>query len=119
MKKIESFFSVLFVPVDFLLVILAGISAYYLRFSSWSVTVRPAIFSLPFGDYFRSVVFIAIFWTLIFVIAGLYQIKAANQLAQEIRKIFLACSTGLALIAIMIFFQRELFDLLRQYFSNQ
>lgn len=110
MKKIESFFSVLFVPVDFLLVILAGISAYYLRFSSWSVTVRPAIFSLPFADYFRSVVFIAIFWTLIFVIAGLYQIKAANQLAQEIRKIFLACSTGLALIAIMIFFQRELFD---------
>ncbi len=97
-------------PVDFLLVILAGISAYYLRFSSWSVTVRPAIFSLPFADYFRSVVFIAIFWTLIFVIAGLYQIKAANQLAQEIRKIFLACSTGLALIAIMIFFQRELFD---------
>jgi exopolysaccharide biosynthesis polyprenyl glycosylphosphotransferase len=110
MKKIESFFSVLFVPVDFILIILAGVSAYYLRFSHWSVTVRPVIFSLPFADYFRSVVMIAVLWILVFVIAGLYQIRSASQLAQEIRKIFLACSTGLALVAIIIFFQRELFD---------
>lgn len=110
MKKTESFFSVLFVPVDFVLIILAGTSAYYLRFSHWSVMVRPVIFNLPFWEYFQSVVLIAVLWVVVFVIAGLYQIKSASQLAQEIRKIFFACSTGLALVAIIIFFQRELFD---------
>jgi len=110
MKKIESFFSVLFVPVDFVMVLLAGLSAYYLRFSNWSDSIRPVIFNLPFPAYFRLVILIAFLWTIIFIIAGLYQIKGARQLAQELRKIFLACSTGLALIAIMIFFQRELFD---------
>ncbi len=110
MKKIESFFSVLFIPVDFIMVLLAGLSAYYLRFSEWSASIRPVIFNLPFPQYFRSVLLIAVLWTVIFIFAGLYQIKGARQLAQELRKIFLACSTGLALIAILIFFQRELFD---------
>ncbi|MFA5109229.1 MAG: sugar transferase [Patescibacteria group bacterium] len=110
MKKSESFFSVLFVPVDFILVVLAGISAYYLRFSEWSASIRPVIFNLPFPQYFKSVLIIAVLWIMIFIIAGLYQIRSARQLAQELRKIFFACSTGLAVVAVMIFFQRELFD---------
>jgi len=110
MKKIESFFSALFVPVDFFLLVLAGVSAYYLRFSSWSVTVRPVIFNLTFSSYFKSVLLVAVLWLLIFIAAGLYQIRTARQLVQELQKIFLACSTGLALVAILIFFQRELFD---------
>jgi len=110
MKKTESFFSVLFVPVDFLMIVLAGISAYYLRFSEWSANIRPVIFNLPFPAYLRSVVIVAALWIIIFIIAGLYQTRSARQIAQELQKIFLACSTGLALVAILIFFQRELFD---------
>ncbi|MFA5184597.1 MAG: sugar transferase [Patescibacteria group bacterium] len=110
MQKIESFFSALFVPVDFILVVLAGISAYYLRFSHWSVTLRPVIFNLEFPAYFRSVLIIAVLWSLILMLAGLYQIRSTRQLAQELQKIFFACSTGLALVAVLVFFQRELFD---------
>ncbi|MFA5754494.1 MAG: sugar transferase [Patescibacteria group bacterium] len=110
MKKTESFFSVLFLPVDFLMIVLAGVSAYYLRFSAWSANIRPIIFNLPFPEYFRSVILVAILWIIIFVIAGLYQVRNTQQIAQELRKIFLACSTGLALVAIIIFFRRELFD---------
>ncbi len=109
-RKIESFFSVLFVPLDFILVVLAGVSAYYLRFSEWSVSIRPAIFNLPFAGYFKSLLLMALLWLIIFAIAGLYQIRSAHQIAQELKKIFLACSTGLALVAIIIFFQRDLFD---------
>jgi len=110
MKKIESFFSVLFVPVDFLVLLAAGLSAYYLRFSSCSASIRPVIFNLPLPEYFRSLALVAFLWIVIFALAGLYQIKTARQLATELQKIFLACSTGFALIAIVIFFQRELFD---------
>jgi len=110
MKRIESFFSVLFVPVDFVLLIAAGLSAYYLRFAGWSISVRPIIFNLPFAQYFRSLSLISALWIVVFALAGLYQIKSSRQLVTELQKIFLACSTGLALIAIVIFFQRELFD---------
>ncbi len=110
MKKTELFFSTLFIPVDFAMVILAGISAYYLRFSDWTINVRPVIFDLPFSGYMRSLVVIALLWMIVFAISGLYQIRSARKLAQELSRIFLACSSALALVAIIIFFQRELFD---------
>src|SRR5680860_812599 len=103
MKKIESFFSILFVPVDFVILLLAGASAYFLRFSGWSASIRPVIFNLPFSEFFKSLALIAVLWVIIFAIAGLYSIKNARQVATELQKIFLACSTGLALIAIVIF----------------
>lgn len=110
MKKIETFFSVLMIPVDFVLLILAGLSAYHLRFSSWSASIRPIIFNLPFPEYFRSLILVAVIWILIMAMTGLYNIRSARKLAVEIHKIFFACAAGLAIIAIIIFFQRELFD---------
>ncbi len=110
MKKIETFFSTLFIPVDFVLLVLAGLSAYYLRFSNWSASIRPIIFNLEFSSYLRSLLLMAFLWLIILAISGVYSIRSARKLAQELRKIFFACSAGLALIAILIFFQRELFD---------
>ncbi|MFA6995101.1 MAG: sugar transferase [Patescibacteria group bacterium] len=110
MRKIESFFSILFVPVDFIFLVLAGISAYYLRFSAWSASHWPITLNLPFPGYLKSVLFIAFLWIIIFILAGVYQIHSSRRLAQELQKIFLACSTGLALVAVIIFWQREFFD---------
>ena len=110
MKKPELFFSVLFIPVDFAMLILAGLSAYYLRFSDWAITYWPVVFDLPFSEYFRSLLIIAVLWIAIFALSGLYQIKSARKLAQEIQRIIISCSTGLSLVAIIIFMQRDLFD---------
>ncbi len=110
MKKPELFFSVLFIPVDFAMLVLAGISAYYLRFSDWTVSWRPVIFNLPFSEYFSSLLMIAILWIAIFALSGLYQITSARKLPQEMRRILIACASGFALVAIIIFFQRDLFD---------
>ena len=110
MKKSESLFSVLLVPLDFCLLFLAAISAYKIRFSQSWTDIRPIIFELPYSEYLNSALIIAILWLLIFAFAGLYQIRGSRQIAQELSKIFLAASTGLALIAIIIFFQRDLFD---------
>lgn len=110
MKKPELFFSVLFIPVDFAMLVLAGISAYYLRFSNWTVSWRPIIFNLPFSEYFRSLLIISVLWIVIFALSGLYQITSARKLAQEMRRILIACASGFALVAVIIFFQRDLFD---------
>lgn len=110
LKKVELFFATLLVPIDFLVVLLAGLSAYYLRFSNYYVGIRPVIFNLPLQSYFWSLLFIALIMVPVFFLSGLYRISKTSNLAKEIARIILACSTGLALIAIMIFFKRELFD---------
>lgn len=110
MKKNELFFTFLFLPVDFVMIVLAGISAYYLRFSQLSTDIRPVVFDLPMGEYFPSLLVVAALWIIIFIFSGLYRIRSARRLAQELARIFLAVSTGLALAAILIFFRRELFD---------
>lgn len=110
MKKSELFFSFLLVPLDFLMIVLAGISAYYIRFAEFTIDIRPAIFNLPFFSYLKIVLLIAILWLIIFALAGLYNIKSARKLIKEIYRVVLACSTGLMLIVVLIFVRRELFD---------
>ncbi|MBU0649499.1 sugar transferase [Patescibacteria group bacterium] len=110
MKKSELFFSFLLVPLDFLMIILAGISAYNLRFAGVATEIRPVIFSLPFSDYFQILLLIALAWLIIFALAGLYNIKGSRRLTEEVYQVILACSTGLMLIVIIIFAFRELFS---------
>lgn len=110
MKKPELFFSFLLVPLDYALLVLAGISAYHLRFSSFSTGIRPVIFNLPFDRYLELILGLALALMLVFAFAGMYRIRRPANVARELARVFLACSTGLALVAIFIFFRRELFD---------
>ncbi|MFW5888624.1 MAG: sugar transferase [Patescibacteria group bacterium] len=110
MKKAELLFSFLLVPLDYSMIILAGISAYLIRFSEVANELKPAIFELSFPEYFRSLLVIGLLWLVIFAIAGLYSMNSARKLVKEFYKIVLACSTGLVLIVIIIFIQRDLFD---------
>ena len=110
MKRSELFFSFLLVPLDYLAIVAAGISAYYLRYSDLFKSLRPVIFNLKFESYLNIVLLLAIFWLLIFALAGLYTIGSARKLVNEVYRVVLACSTGLMLIVILIFVRRELFD---------
>lgn len=92
------------------MLVLAGISAYYIRFSDFTTSIRPIIFDLPFAGFLKVVLLIALLWIPIFAFAGLYNIKSARKLVKEIYRVILACSTGLMLIVILIFIRRELFD---------
>src|SRR3989344_640067 len=110
MKKSELIFSFLLVPLDFLMIILAGVSAYHLRFTALATEIRPVIFNLPFGEYFQILLLIAVAWLVIFALAGLYNIKGWRSLGHEFYSVILACSTGLMLIVVLIFVFRELFS---------
>ncbi len=110
MKKIELFFSFLLVPLDFLMLVLAGVSAYYIRFANVTTEIRPVTFELHFDAYFKILLLMAFFWLIIFAMSGLYNINSARKLVREVYKVILASSAGFTLIAILIFMQRELFD---------
>ena len=110
MKRSELFFSFLLVPLDFLMIVSAGVSAYYLRFTALATEIRPVIFNLPFSQYFKILLLISLAWLVIFALAGLYNIKGSRRLTEEVYRVILACSTGLMLIVVLIFVFRELFS---------
>ncbi len=92
------------------MIVLAGLSAYYLRYSDYFQKIRPVIFDLNFGTYFKMLCLVAFFWIIIFALSGLYNIKSARKYVKEIYRIVLGASTGFMLIVVIIFLRRELFD---------
>lgn len=110
MKRSELFFSFLLVPLDFLMILFAGISAYYIRFAQITTDIRPVIFNLPFSDYLSIVMLVDLLWLIIFALTGLYNIKGARSIVVEIYRVILACSTGLVSIVVLIFIFRQLFS---------
>ncbi len=110
MKRSELIFSFLLVPLDFIMIILAGVSAYYLRFAKIITDIRPVIFELDFDPYFRTVVLVAFLWILIFAFSGLYNITTSRKIIKEFYRVVLACSTGFMLVVILIFVRAELFN---------
>ncbi|MBN1325620.1 sugar transferase [Candidatus Falkowbacteria bacterium] len=109
MKKTGLIFTILLVPIDFLMLVLAAVSAYYLRVGSLVAEIRPVIYTLKLSEYLSYAFLVAIIWLIIFALAGLYRI-GRPKLNEEIAKIFLACSTGILTIIVAIFLQRELFS---------
>jgi exopolysaccharide biosynthesis polyprenyl glycosylphosphotransferase len=110
MKKSELIFSAILVPVDYLMIVLAAVVAYGLRFTGFVAEIRPIVFTLPFSDYLLLVSLIALGWLVIFALSKLYTITGQKRLIDEISRIFLACSTSIAGVIIFIFFRRELFS---------
>lgn len=110
MKRSELFLTFLLLPLDYLAIIAAGITAYYIRFAPFIRDIRPVIFRLPFDSYLKVVLILGVGWLVIFALAGLYSIGSARKLVKEIYRIILACSTGLMLVVVLIFIRRELFD---------
>lgn len=110
LKRAEFLFTVILVPLDFILIFLAGLSAYYLRFSEYYRGVRPIIFNLPLNEYLPGLLLISALVIPVMFFAGVYSPKRGKQPAKEIARIVTGVSIGLALVTILIFFQRDLFD---------
>ncbi|MFH1565571.1 MAG: sugar transferase [bacterium] len=112
MKKSELIFSALLVPVDFLMLILAGIAAYFLRVSPLVAKWRPVLFAmnLPFERYLFLTLAVAVFGVLIFAVSGLYHISTQKRLFKEFFQIIVATSATILVVILYVFFSRELFE---------
>ena len=111
MKKSELFFNVLRLPGDFLMLLIAGISTYFLRTEILSA-FRPVLFEfrLPFDKYFYLVLFVSLIFVASYAVSGLYSLKIRRGLFDELLKIIVASSAGIMMIIIYIFLRQELFD---------
>jgi exopolysaccharide biosynthesis polyprenyl glycosylphosphotransferase len=108
-KKSELTFTAIKLPLDYLMLILAGLASYYLRFEESVTQIKPVIFNLTVEKFFMAILVIAAVWLIFFAISGLYTFRRLR-VTDEIGKIILACSTGMSAVIIYMFFIRQLFD---------
>ncbi|MDO8425528.1 MAG: sugar transferase [bacterium] len=108
MKRSELTISALLVPLDYVALLAAAVVAYRVRFEQLE-ELRPVIFTLPFGEFFRIAAAVALAWIAIFALTGLYAATARRNWRSEFLRIVLGSSTGFALILAAIFFSRDLF----------
>jgi len=107
MKRSELLFNLISIVVDLLMIVLAGIAAFYLRFRLEEL--RPIIYSLSLANYMRVLFLISPAIILLLAVAGLYNLKGTRRGASEFLKIFLAISSGLLLVVILFFFNQNVF----------
>jgi exopolysaccharide biosynthesis polyprenyl glycosylphosphotransferase len=111
MKKSEILFSAILAPIDYLLIVAAGVSAYFLRYSDiYQENVREVVFSLSFAVYLKYALVLAVVWVIIFALSGLFSMRPNKKMFDILNKIFLACSTGTLAVIVIFFFSRELFS---------
>lgn len=97
MKKSELVFSLLAIPVDAAMVVLAFLLAYEIR------TNAEVIYILPLADYLRFVLSLLPVWILVFGLEGLYAIRSMRRGFDELASIFISVSLGVLLVTAAIF----------------
>ena len=111
MKRSELIFSVLLVPVDYIMLVLAGVATYLIR-TNVIDALRPVAFAakLPFEKYLLTVVVAAAVFVLMYAFSGLYSLRATRRFLEEFGRIAIASSAGLMVVIIFIFLRAELFN---------
>jgi exopolysaccharide biosynthesis polyprenyl glycosylphosphotransferase len=111
MKKAELIFSVLLVPVDYAMLVLAGVVTYLLRTQILSV-FRPVLFSfsLPLERYMILVLVAGIIFIVVFALTGLYSLRSTRSVVEDFFKIAIASSAGIMAVIVYIFIQQSIFD---------
>ena len=110
MKRAQLVFSTVALPLDYLMLILAGWLAYQLRFESFIRASLPVRFDLPAPEYLPTLLLVALVWLVLFALSGLYNLHHQLKFSQEIGRVFLGCTSGLALIVLLFFFNPNLFN---------
>lgn len=101
---------ILQVPLDFLLLMAAAVSAYFLRFTDWALALKPVFFDLTLVDYLNIVTPVAVIWVTIFALAGLYSRDPNRKLMRDLHRVVFASFSGMSVVAIYIMFTQNIFD---------
>lgn len=110
MKRSEISFSVVQVPMDFLMIVLAAISAYFLRGLELFQPYVSRVFNLSFTDYLHFSYIVAPFFIFILAIEGMYTMRSTRRFWQEVYGVTRAITLGLIILMIAVFLKREWFS---------
>lgn len=111
MKKGELIFSALLLPVDFVMLLAAGIATYFLRTRILSA-FRPVLFefNLPFDRYLALIIVVSIIFIAAYGISGLYSLQSTRKTITEFFRVVVASSAAIMAVIVYIFLRQELFN---------
>jgi len=110
MKRADKIFTLLRVPLDFILLLIAGYSAYFLRFTDFAKDAKPILFSLLLGDYSRLLFGISLGIVVLFFITGMYSLKRPAGLVADSIRMFVTVSAAILLLTFYLFITRSSFE---------
>jgi len=103
MKKSELFFSALQVPVDFAMIVLAGLVAFFLRRWEAITELKPILYEYSLREYSQAILLVAVYFVFVYAIDGLYNTRVTRRPLRETYHVFRASMIGLMIIVIGIF----------------
>ncbi|MDE2312358.1 MAG: exopolysaccharide biosynthesis polyprenyl glycosylphosphotransferase [Patescibacteria group bacterium] len=106
MKKAELAFNLLSVPMDAVMLLLAGITAFYLRLHSVSL-VGPIKYDLQLREFLLTAIKVLPVLVLIFAVLGLYNLRGARNFAKEFSGVIIGNSIGLLVVLLLFFFNTD------------
>ncbi|MBP9802620.1 hypothetical protein KBC40_03485 [Patescibacteria group bacterium] len=109
MKKIDFLSNLVILPIDYLLLFAAGLTAYHLRFSEFVASRFPVFYEIPLSTYSSGLWLVALLGVIIFALNGFYTMHS-KKLIKEIPKVFLGVSILIVFLILFIFLTRELFS---------
>jgi exopolysaccharide biosynthesis polyprenyl glycosylphosphotransferase len=109
MRKNKLLLDLIEVPLDFILLILSGILAYFLRFKSFVVQYRPILFDLSFPLFFKILLVVSFFALIVLFFSGVYSFQR-RKLRAKLSKVFSACSFFVLILIVAFFFNQRLFS---------
>lgn len=107
MKRSELLFNVSAVPLDFAMLILAGIISFYWRLEAQFA--GPVQYELSLQNFLTTAVSILPAVILIFALLGLYKTLGTVSIWRQIGKIVIGVSVALFLVMVLFFFDRTVF----------
>ncbi|HCM68447.1 MAG TPA: hypothetical protein DIS62_05655 [Candidatus Kerfeldbacteria bacterium] len=110
MKRADLATSLVLIPIDYFLLVSAGLTSYALRYQPVITQFRPVFFEFPFSEFLPSLLIFAFVGVVIFAFGGSYAIQSRYKVSEIFSKAFLGVSTTVLLVIVAVFFKRELFS---------
>jgi exopolysaccharide biosynthesis polyprenyl glycosylphosphotransferase len=99
-KRSELIFSLVLVPIDYAMMIVGFVAAYFYRAGS----TKPLAYDVGGYEYLRYLVILLPIWVFIFAILGLYSLESTRRRIDEFVKVFIASACGVMALVVMDFF---------------
>ena len=111
MKKGELIFSALLLPVDFVMLVAAGMATYFLRTRILSA-FSPVLFefNLPLEKYLVLTLAISSIFIISYAISGLYNLRSTRSTIEEFFRVVVSSSAGIMAVIVYIFLRQEIFN---------
>lgn len=112
MKRSELYFSTVRLPIDFLMLLLAAITAFNIRHfpEIMDLLHLPKLYAISRDEFLGISLAVIPFFVAIYALEGLYVIRVTRTFSQEAYAVFKATTIGLVIIIVAVFLKREWFS---------